>query len=439
MPLYQYAVNATSLSLKLQPSLAAMMRALDGSHGAHGDVERECPAMWSGCLPLNRSSSLSSRRSAQRWRTVLSISMFEPAWYVQETLENALAHTEESTLIVLHLSADTQYSASGSSKKHLEWLSEQERIEVSCFRHHVEAYTGAVLLSQLSNLQWARCRGLLRAATHVVFQASNMWWWREGMEAAVRRRNSSTPRITSEAECTTYVQVHARRRDGTHQMCFPVESRGEMRTKEGFLTDKCHVPPYAGLNFTVVNKHEGSFYATQDVLAAMDAIFDLTREQKATAKLLHALKYQKCAGQDSYAIKPDLFSSVWQLEELMLQTWVASFGRQAASDVETARSLAVTLEKRESRKWDVNCSTFCHFLIHRRQNVSYVDHYAVKYHFLRNLDRSAPKVALADVLTSHAKAREKGVSDMMLPDSNVIVRNFLRTCLCGSVTKLQTV
>ena len=127
-----------------------------------------------------------------------------------------------------------------------------------------------MLLSQLANLQWARCRGLLRSATHVVFQASNMWWWRSGMEAAVEARNSSVPRVTSAEACSAYEHMQARNKDGTHQICYPVGSRGSMRNREGLIRDKCHVPPFAGLSFTVATKHEGSFYSMQDVRRISD-------------------------------------------------------------------------------------------------------------------------------------------------------------------------
>lgn len=205
-----------------------MMRALRHSSGAHGSTERECPSLQLACP----SGILSSRASPKRqWKLVVLLSMFEPAWYVQQTVENAISRTRESTLILLHLNADTSYS-----RALYQWLANQPRVELSCFRHHVEAYTGSVLLSQLSSLQWARCRGLLRGTSHVVLQASNMWWWREGMEAAVEARGSSTPRITSSAECTEYDLVKARRKDGTHQKCFPEDHRDLCR-----LRTVCHL------------------------------------------------------------------------------------------------------------------------------------------------------------------------------------------------------
>ena len=38
-----------------------------------------------------------------------------------------------------------------------------------------------------------------------------------------------------------------------------------MKDRDGVIKDKCHVPPFAGLQFTVATKHEGSFYTMQDV------------------------------------------------------------------------------------------------------------------------------------------------------------------------------
>lgn len=221
--MFQFAVNATALGASTGASLRAMLHSL-GRPADHPVAAHSCERIWSWCPGLGRSlNGARERRARREWRIVLSVSMFEPAWYVRETMENALARTENTTLIVLHLNAGTNYSLP-AAKVDMEWLWEQDRIEVSCFRHRVEAYSGTVLLSQLSNLLWAQCRGLVQAATHVVFQASNMWWWRSGMEAAVRARNSSTPRIRTDTECAAYVQTHVSKADGMHQLCFPVSS-----------------------------------------------------------------------------------------------------------------------------------------------------------------------------------------------------------------------
>lgn len=218
------AVNGTALAAQVRESLAPMMRALRRGQ-AGGRTRQQSDGLWSWCpgLDVARLKWASSRRDGRRWRIVLSISMFEPLWYIRETLENALTRTAETTLILLHLSAGSNYELTSSSIKDLEWLWAQQRVEVSCFRHHVTAYTGTVLLSQLSNLQWARCRGLLHEVTHVVFQASNMWWWRSGMEIAVYEHQSSTPLISSVGECAAYAQ--SKQNDGTHQICFPISSR----------------------------------------------------------------------------------------------------------------------------------------------------------------------------------------------------------------------
>lgn len=197
------------------------------SNGFHGKViDHQCSDVWSWCpgFEVSQLKPGSMKRRDRSWRVILSISMFEPAWYVRKTLANALSRTLETTLIVLHLDAGTNYASTEKSREHLAWIWAQERIEVSCFRHHVQPYTGTVLLSQLSNLQWARCRGLTRYATHVVFQASNMWWWRSEMENAVLTHSSSTPRISSIEQCATYSAEQHRREDGTYQICFPVHS-----------------------------------------------------------------------------------------------------------------------------------------------------------------------------------------------------------------------
>ena len=168
----------------------------------------------------------------------------------------------------------------------------------------------------------------------------------------------------------------------------------------------------------------------RQALDATDAIFELVKHPERTAHQIEANSDASCAGQAEFDYRPNVFSSIWHLEEFMLQTWTANFGSQPAVQPQAARTLAVSLEKRESRQWDVSCAAFCSFLRQRRQNVPTVDHYALKYHYLRNLDYKPPlHVSVERVMKDHAAARQNNVSDMMLPHSNVLIRHLLRTCV----------
>ena len=98
--------------------------------------------------------------------------------------------------------------------------------------------------------------------------------------------------------------------------------------------------------------------------------------------------------------------------------------------MEAARTLAVQLEKQTSSQWDTNCSAFCSYLRRRRRNVTAVDHYALKYHYLRNTERRPPSIPVNVVLAYNARERARGRPNMMLPNSNVLIRHWLHTCEC---------
>jgi hypothetical protein len=275
------------VAASLRPTLSVLM---DAHQSGCRDLRTRCGE--------SRHEPLHQRRSSS-WRIILSISAFESAAYVRETVENALAFTENTTLVVLHLDANRNYSNDGSTaeqraaRQHIDYLRSNARVEVNaCFRQPMSVYSGTVVLSQLANLQWARCRGLLSSATtHVVFQASNMWWWRRGMEAVVRARNSSVPRLRTMDECAAFNDAELD--DGAQQVCSPLHTSAEATIFVAASTSsaagrastaqfeparhglhvarqraiahelhllRCRTPPFEGLRFTVVTKHEGSFY-----------------------------------------------------------------------------------------------------------------------------------------------------------------------------------
>ena len=423
MPGYQYGLNVSALASQIAPGVRAMAQLVHMRSSGTGGGDR-CPGMWRDC-PGPRPN-----HSIRRWRTILSVSMFEPAWYLRETLDNALANTESTTLILVHLNLNTNYSSSqaGSQRMaHLEWLWAQERIEVSCFRQHVLPYSGTVLLAMLTNLLWTRCRGLSDSATHIVFQASNMWWWRPGMEAFVRARDASVPRLQTAAACADFEA--AQLSDGAYQGCFGVASAPSV-PKSSRLSG-CHIPPFAGLQYVVVQKHEGSFFRTGDALAAVEAIFALLEEQAGTTERLGRLQRRLRPGcSPRFAVRPDIFSSAVPLEEYMLQSWVANYGRAPAHQPASARTLAVMLDKGSSRQWDLSCPAFIGYLHARRPLPSGedLDHFALKYQQLRSLEYKPPTKPIAAIRAAHAKARASGVSDKNLPDSNILIRDLIQEC-----------
>ena len=118
--------------------------------------------------------------AAMRASVLLSISAFEPPRYLRELLENALSLTHpRSTLIVLHLNRLTNYPDVGVDKD-FDWIWAQERVLVNCLRVAVSHSHGSILHSFAANVGWARDRGA--RPQMVVFQASNMFWVRRGME-----------------------------------------------------------------------------------------------------------------------------------------------------------------------------------------------------------------------------------------------------------------
>lgn len=169
----------------------------------------------------------------------------------------------------------------------------------------------------------------------------------------------------------------------------------------------------------------------------MDTIFELATAETHTASLLAQHHTEVCIKISADAIKPDLFSSLMYLEEYLIQTWVANFGRRRAQRG-SPRTLAVHLVKTNSELWDGNCSIFCHHLRGQGKDMADVGHYAVKYHYLRPTSGALPStVNVTMALMTHAKLRATNMKSASLPYSNIIARHLLRTCRCMDGTGVR--
>lgn len=234
-------------------------------------------------------------------KVLVAMSVFEPMWYVQATVMNMLSFTSHSTGIVLHFNANTSYAA-----HEVRQLGERPRVEVNCWRVSVRSYSWRIVLSQALNVAWAECRGA--RPQYVIFQASNMWWVRRGVEAHVRRFKASVFSVHTTAECNAISDAHRHPEckalvrvgpqvaDGTcidRGWAQPCLGRGPCLCKSTCAACSCNsscaavasrgLPPLldldarprtreAGAAALYYSKHEGSFYpwsAVRDAAAQL--------------------------------------------------------------------------------------------------------------------------------------------------------------------------
>merc|ERR1719284_169781 len=95
-----------------------------------------------------------------RPKVLVSISAFESPKYVRALVENALKYTSNNTMIILHLNANSNYPSAGANQD-FDWIWSNPRVEVNCNRVPVERATGTTLQAQMSNVEWAKCRGIV--------------------------------------------------------------------------------------------------------------------------------------------------------------------------------------------------------------------------------------------------------------------------------------
>ena len=324
-------------------------------------------------------AQLRPRHHAISSPVLLSLSAFEPPWYLRALLLNALSLTANDTIIVLHLSAATEYPLPGVDAD-FDWIFNQPRVEVNCERVSVKRSHGSILQSQLANLEWARCR-LIRPA-HVVFQASNQWWIRRGMEMHVMGsyHRSSTPLLSHDADCD---RLHLL---AEHGGCLPLaeahkrlaatrKNVSELRSAvpcihaacdEGMTATRlakrepnpCYMPPFEHIRFVSQGKHEGSFYLAEDAYNAAHAVRsylakrarrNLTSSQSSMQWITHGwpdslLEPNLCQSQEPHfkrsPMTEDVWSTAFYLEEIFFQTWAANFGRGPATQPSVVGSRA---------------------------------------------------------------------------------------------------
>eukprot|EP00928_Gymnodinium_smaydae_P070365 TRINITY_DN5420_c0_g1_i1.p1 TRINITY_DN5420_c0_g1~~TRINITY_DN5420_c0_g1_i1.p1 ORF type:complete len:355 (+),score=40.60 TRINITY_DN5420_c0_g1_i1:95-1066(+) len=124
-----------------------------------------------------------STSSAALPMVCISLCASEEAPWIDALLQNALAFTERSTHLALHLDANTHYDS-----ERLDAWNKTVRVTLAQERVPVRRFHGSILYGHLLN-----ARALPEACEFVVLQASNMLWVRRGMEAAVREARIGGP------------------------------------------------------------------------------------------------------------------------------------------------------------------------------------------------------------------------------------------------------
>ena len=272
------------------------------------------------------------------FKTLLSISVFETEEYVSHLLRNALDFTQNSTLIVVHVNKNTpDYSMSSP-------LWDSLRVKINCLpRVAVKGWSGTILQSQLSNVEFAvRCFGATGLRS-VVFASSDMIWVRRGMEDYVAHHVASVPLLEGPEDCDN-LEAHCpggrRRMDATQ--CRVVRGHGSGGSGSG--PDPCFVPPFKGLQFLVQRKHEGSFYPIDQVIRAMDELV-LVMSNPILLEQRIAETSHLCPNPESAQLNSkNLFQTPHPLEEIFLQSWVSDSalnkGPPGSGDVLGASSFA---------------------------------------------------------------------------------------------------
>mmetsp|Transcript_14929 Transcript_14929/g.29334 ORF Transcript_14929/g.29334 Transcript_14929/m.29334 type:complete len:452 (+) Transcript_14929:64-1419(+) len=126
---------------------------------------------------------------------VISIPVFSDAWYVRELLENLLAFSLPSTIVVLHYNKKSVFDETDDD---IEWLQKHEQIIFNPTRISLKPLTGTYLFSHLLNFEYVSRRMNIN---RFVLQASNMWWVRPGFEEEAIRHRCTTPRNIQRLSC----------------------------------------------------------------------------------------------------------------------------------------------------------------------------------------------------------------------------------------------
>eukprot|EP00928_Gymnodinium_smaydae_P045783 TRINITY_DN30483_c0_g1_i1.p1 TRINITY_DN30483_c0_g1~~TRINITY_DN30483_c0_g1_i1.p1 ORF type:complete len:474 (+),score=75.09 TRINITY_DN30483_c0_g1_i1:49-1422(+) len=115
-------------------------------------------------------------------RVCVSLAAYEDREWIDSLLKEALARTEESTFIMLHLNTDVEYS-----EEDLEhFRNYDKRVLVNPEPNRVHNLHASILYAHLNNAHAMEEAKL--GCAYVIMQASNMRWLRNGMEELVRER-----------------------------------------------------------------------------------------------------------------------------------------------------------------------------------------------------------------------------------------------------------
>ena len=262
------------------------------------------------------------------------MSVFEPAWYVRETLTNTLAFTSRQTGVVLHFNRRTEYADSD-----MRWFWTRPRVEVNCWRTRVTSYSKTLLLSQALSIKWAACRGAM--PKYVLFQASNMWWIRTGVEQHVQHFQASMFSVQDRVACET-LQVHG------HPRCkLPVPSSQLQRVgwqwgpssncTTSYILDLDARKPLRedGLPVFMSTKHEGSFYPFPAVLRAIATLVPSSSSPDAheSGEADPAMAFRAFDGGNEFGPEACVrmlgkgYPVPKYAEEYFFQTWYANYER----------------------------------------------------------------------------------------------------------------
>ena len=290
-----------------------------------GDVPDAASLLTCEGFPLRRAQTVPAGWDA---RVIVSINAFESASYIRNLVENTLNHTESSTAIVLHLNRLTTYANDDAD---FNWLWQQPRVLVNCLRVSVRRASGSILHAMGMNVRWAHGRGL-SPSSFIVFQASNMWWVRPGMEKYVRMMQQSLPRISTSTQCRQFHQDKTRH---ALQDCSIIDASSEIESCTTLYASldrtarPCLMPSLDGVRFLIMGKHEGSFYRLEDALRAFQLIANLSTAARRVlpSEQPLALWKQKCCNPSATWEKipsGGYHAPNFCAEEMVLQTIVAN-------------------------------------------------------------------------------------------------------------------
>ena len=260
---------------------------------------------------------------------MVSILAYEHLTYVRQLVENTIHNTAATTLIVLHLNHHSRYDEREAA---FEWMLAHPRVLLNCVRIAVSRSQGTILQAHMANVAWAHNRGAVLPTSIVVFQASNMWWVRRGMESYVHLHQQSMPRISTVLECQRFDRnksLHAFHQCGVLDQFTSGETCNRADLQIGHIFDHqdmpCAMPSLDGLRFLVVGKHEGSFYTVATVQRGMLALRNASADDgRSQNSLLFDRWKQRCCDPAHHFEEAQFAVVDIPLEEVILQSFVAN-------------------------------------------------------------------------------------------------------------------